>query len=128
MFSSFQVNMIVEDVEPCVSFYKDLGFAETYRSPAEGAPEHVEVRAVGLTLGVSSAKAAREHHDLDISGQGNTVQVCLWCDDVDAAVARMVQAGARTVREPRDFQGGRLRNAWVRDPANNTVQVVQQRW
>jgi hypothetical protein len=26
IFSSFQVNMIVEDVEPCVSFYKVIGF------------------------------------------------------------------------------------------------------
>ena len=127
MFSDFQVNMIVADVEPCVAFYKAIGFAETYRTPAEGAAEHVEVRTIGLTLGISSATAAREVHELDTSGAGDAVQVCLWCHDVDIAFARMLQAGARAVREPRDFQGGRLRNGWVRDPANNLVEVVQQR-
>ncbi len=128
MFSNFQVNMLVEDVEPCVSFYKAIGFEETYRSPAEGAAKHVEVRTLDLTLGISSMTAAREDHGLDVSGAGNAVQVCLWCDDVDAAYERMLQAGARAAREPRDFQGGRLRNAWVLDPANNLVQLVQQRW
>ncbi|HEU5438408.1 MAG TPA: VOC family protein [Ktedonobacterales bacterium] len=127
MFLNFQINMIVEDVEPCVSFYKAIGFEETYRTPAEGAPEHVEVRALGLTLGISSVAAAREAHGLDVSGEGNAVQVCLWCHDVDAAFARMLQAGARAIREPRDFQDGRLRNGWVLDPANNLLEVVQQR-
>ncbi len=126
MFVSFQINMIVEDVEPCVSFYKAIGFEETYRTPAEGAAEHVEVRALGLTLGISSAAAAREVHELHLPGTGNAVQVCLWCHDVDAAFARMLHAGARAVREPRDFQGGRLRNGWVLDPANNVVEIVQQ--
>jgi catechol 2,3-dioxygenase-like lactoylglutathione lyase family enzyme len=127
VFSNFQVNMIVEDVEPCVTFYKALGFEETYRTPAEGPAEHVEVRSIGLTLGVSSATAARDAHGLDVSA-GNAVQVCLWCDDVDAAVERMLQVGARVARDPRDFQDGRLRNAWVLDPANNLVTVVHERW
>ena len=127
MFVNFQINMVVENVEPCVSFYKALGFEETYRTPAEGAAEHVEVRALGLTLGISSAVAAREVHGLDVSGAGNAVQVCLWCHDVDSGFARMLQAGARAVREPHNFQGGRLRNGWVLDPANNLVEVVQQR-
>ena len=127
MFVNFQVNLIVEHVEPCVAFYKALGFDETYRTPAEGAPEHVEVRALDLTLGVSSARAAREGHGIDVSGAGNAVQLCLWCADVDAAFATMLQAGAHAVREPQDFQGGRLRNGWVRDPANNLVEVVQRR-
>lgn len=127
MFLNFQINMIVEDVEPCVSFYKAIGFEETYRTPAEGAAEHVEARALGLTLGISSVTAAREVHGLDVSGEGNAVQVCLWCHDVDAAFARMLQAGARAIREPRDFQDGRLRNGWVLDPANNLLEVVQQR-
>ena len=126
MFLNFQINMIVEDVEPCVSFYTAIGFEETYRTPVEGAAEHVEVRALGLTLGISSMTAAREVHGLDVSSEGNAVQVCLWCHDVDAAFERMLQAGARAVREPRDFQGGRLRNGWVLDPANNLIEVVQR--
>ena len=128
MFVDFQVNMIVEDVEPCVAFYKAIGFEETYRTPREGAAMHVEVRAVGLTLGVSSATAARDDHGLRVPLEGNAVQVCLWCDDVDAAFEKILQACACAVREPQDFQSGRLRNGWVRDPANHLVEVVQQRW
>jgi catechol 2,3-dioxygenase-like lactoylglutathione lyase family enzyme len=127
MFSNFQINMLVEDVEPCVSFYKSIGFEETYRTPAEGAPEHVEVRTLGLTLGIASVTAARDIHGLHVSGKGNAMEVCLWCPDVDAAFARMLQAGARAVREPHDFQDGRLRTGWVLDPANNLVEVVQRR-
>ena len=128
MFKHFQINMIVADVDPCVAFYQALGFEETYRTPAEGVPEHVEVRANGLTLGISSVTAAHEAHGLDVSGAGNAVQVCLWCDDVDAAFAAMLRAGGQAVREPRDFQDGRLRNGWVRDPGGNLVEFVQQRW
>ncbi len=127
MFMNFQVNMVVEDVEPCVSFYKALGFEQTFRVPAEGAADFVEVRALGLTLGIGSVATAREVHGLHVSGAGNAVQVCLWCSDVDAAFDRMLHAGARAVREPQDFQGGRLRNGWVLDPANNLVEVVQRR-
>lgn len=127
MFVGFQINMLVEDVEPCVSFYKAIGFEETYRTPAVGAAEHVEVRALGLTLGISSIAAAREIHALHMSTAGNAVHVCLWCDDVDAAYARMLQAGARVARELHDFQGGRLRNGWLLDPPNNLVEVVQRR-
>jgi catechol 2,3-dioxygenase-like lactoylglutathione lyase family enzyme len=125
MFSGFQINMFVEEVEPCVSFYTAIGFEETYRTPAEGAAEHVEVRTLGLTLGIASVTAAREVHGLQLSSEGNAMEVCLWCDDVDAAFERMLQAGARAVREPHDFQGGRLRTGWVCDPANNLVEVVQ---
>ena len=127
MFQNFQVNTIVPDVEPCVAFYLALGFAETYRFPAEGIPEHVEVRANGLTLGISSAAAAQEVHDLAIGDGGNAVHLCLWCDDIDATYAAMLAAGGRTFREPRDFQDGRLRNGWVRDPGGNLVELVEQR-
>jgi catechol 2,3-dioxygenase-like lactoylglutathione lyase family enzyme len=127
VFSGFQINMFVEDVEPCVSFYKAIGFEETYRTPAEGTAEHVEVRTLGLTLGIASVTAARDVHGLHVSSEGNAMEVCLWCDDVDAAFERMLQAGARAARQPHDFQGGRLRTGWVLDPANNLVEVVQQR-
>jgi uncharacterized glyoxalase superfamily protein PhnB len=131
MFTNFQINMLVEDaqMEPCVAFYKALGFEETYRTPLEGVAEHVEVRLLrlGLTLGISSVTAAQAVHELHVSGQGNAAQMCLWCEDVDAAYDMMLQAGACPMRTPRDFQRGRLRNGWALDPANNLIEVVQQR-
>jgi uncharacterized glyoxalase superfamily protein PhnB len=126
MFLTFQIHMFVEDVEPCVSFYTAIGFEETYRTPAEGAAAHVEVRALGLTLGISSVAAARDVHGLHVAGEGNAMGVLLWCDDVDATFESMLQAGARAVQEPHDFQNGRLRTGWVLDPAGHLVEVVQQ--
>ncbi|HTY71893.1 MAG TPA: VOC family protein [Actinomycetes bacterium] len=127
MFSGFQINMFVDDVEPCVSFYRGIGFEETYRTPREGVPEHVEVRSLGLTLGIASVAAAHDVHGLDVSSEGNAMEVCLWCDDADAAYQLMLRAGGRPLRAPEDFQAGRLRTAWVLDPADNLVEVVQQR-
>ena len=46
-----------------LAMLKAIGFEETYRTPAEGAPEHVEVRALGLTLGIASVVAARDVHE-----------------------------------------------------------------
>jgi hypothetical protein len=53
-------------------------------------------------------------HVLEVSSEGN-------------AVERTLQAGARAVREPHDFPGGRLRTGWVLAAADNLVEVVQQR-
>jgi hypothetical protein len=39
------VNLYTHDIEAGLHFYRDLpGFAETFRAPAEGIPEHVELR------------------------------------------------------------------------------------
>jgi predicted enzyme related to lactoylglutathione lyase len=126
MLLDFQLNVLVEDVETCVSFYKAIGFEETYRTPDVGPAEHVEVRAIGLTLGISAISAARDLHGIDVATDGNAVQLCLWCADIDATFEQMLRLGAQAVRSPRDFRGGRLRNAWLRDPGNNVLQLVQR--
>jgi catechol 2,3-dioxygenase-like lactoylglutathione lyase family enzyme len=127
MFQAFQVNAIVQDMAPCVAFYAALGFVETYRFPDEVIPEHVEVRANGLTLGISSVDAAREVHGLAITGAADDVHICLWCADIDTAYATNFAAGSRMVREPQDIQDGRLRSGLVRDPGGNLVELVEQR-
>jgi predicted enzyme related to lactoylglutathione lyase len=85
------------------------------------------VRANGLTLGISSVDAAREVHGLAIAGAADAVHSCLWCPDIDTAYATILAAGSRMVREPQDFQDGRLRSGWVRDPGGNLVELVEQR-
>lgn len=45
MFRDPLVNFYVKDVEVSVRFYRELfGFQETFRTPKEGAPMHVELR------------------------------------------------------------------------------------
>lgn len=52
-------------------------------------------------------------------------EVALWTDGVDAAFARLVAAGAAPLSPPHDFIG-RLRAAWVADPAGGPVQIVTE--
>ena len=127
MFSSPSVNLYVRDVEASAAFYRDhFGFAETFRTPKDGPPIHVELRLEGLVLGLASAAAAREMHGL-IAGTGPSGDVTLWTDDVDATHAALVAAGAPSLSEPHDFLDGVLRAGWVADPDGNAVQVVQRR-
>lgn len=127
MFTGFQVNMYADDVEPGVAFYAALGFEESYRYAPAGEPLHVELRDGGLTIGIASVRAARDEHGLEVSQEGAAMGIVLWCDDVDAAYGRALAAGATVLREPHDFQEGRLRVGWVTDPLGNPLELVQER-
>ena len=127
MFTAFQVNMYAEDVEPGVAFYAALGFEESYRYAPAGESLHVELRNGGLTIGIASVRAARDDHGLEVSQEGAAMEIVLWCDDVDAAYAQALAAGATAMREPHDFQEGRLRVGWVMDPLGNPLELVQER-
>ena len=127
MFTGFQVNLYADDVEPGVAFYAALGFEETYRYAPAGEPLHVELRNGGLTIGIASVQAARDEHGLEVSQEGGAMEIVLWCEDVDAAYAQALAAGATAMREPHDFQEGRLRVGWVMDPLGNPLELVQDR-
>ena len=48
MFAAGLVNLYTRDIGAGLNFYRDLlGFAETFRTPTEGIPEHVELRLNG---------------------------------------------------------------------------------
>lgn len=106
-------------------YVKALGFAETFRTPEAGPPIHVEVRLGGLILGFADSGATRAMHGLDIDAGPKRAEVALWTDDVDAAFARPVAAGARALSPPHDFIG-LLRAAWIADPDGGGVQFVQE--
>ena len=106
MFSTPQVNIYSQDVLRAVEFYRRAGFRETFRTPREEAPIHVEL-------------------DLDQPGRG--VEIALWTDDVEAAFADLVDAGARALSLPHDWLGGTIRVAWVADPDDNPVELVERR-
>lgn len=128
MFRDPQVNYYVSDVEESLNFYVDLlGFEETFRTPVEGPPEHVELKLGGLILGLASNESAKNTHGLTTGGGNPRAEVCLWTDDVDAAYSMLVAKGIPSLSEPHDFLGGRLRAAWLADPDGNPVQLVTKR-
>jgi catechol 2,3-dioxygenase-like lactoylglutathione lyase family enzyme len=128
MFSAPQVNVYSNDVARGVAFYRELGFEETFRTPREGDPIHVELELDGFKLGVASVASARADHglDLDLGSPGRGMEIALWVDDCDAAFSRLLEAGARPLSEPHDWLES-LRVAWIADLDDNPVELVQRR-
>lgn len=124
-FATPMINLYSRDLARAVSFYASLGFVETFRTPASGPPEHVELELDGFKLGVATVEAARTH-DLRPSGEGRWIEIVLWTDDTDEAVRALTAGGAPLLSPPHDFLDGSLRSAWIADPDGNPIQLVQQ--
>ena len=60
MYRSPQINLYVADVPRSVGFYERLGFAETFRTPSEGAPIHVELVLDGFKIDPIELVQARD--------------------------------------------------------------------
>ncbi len=125
-FSAPMINLYSRDLARAVAFYSELGFVETFRTPASGEPEHIQLKLDGFTLGIATIEAAREHHGLRPGGEAHWIEIVLWTDDTDAAVKALVAQGAPLLTPAHDFLEGRLRAAWIADPDGNPVQLVQR--
>jgi catechol 2,3-dioxygenase-like lactoylglutathione lyase family enzyme len=126
-FKEPMINLYSRDLPRAVAFYCDLGFLETFRTPASGDPVHVELALDGFTLGVATVEAAREHHGLSPKGEGRWIEIVVWTDDTDAAVSALTAKGAPVLSPAHDFLDGQLRSAWVADPDGNPIQLVQRK-
>jgi catechol 2,3-dioxygenase-like lactoylglutathione lyase family enzyme len=120
-FTDPQVNLYSADIERSVRFYRDvLGFVETFRTPKEGVPEHVELHLGSLTLGVATFDALERHHGIH-SGRGPPrVELALFTDDVDGAYGWCTSHRTPSLNPPQDF-GGYIHNAIVGDPDGNPI-------
>ena len=121
------INLYSRDLARAAAFYSELGFVETFRTPASGEPSHVQLKLDEFSLGIATVEAAREHHGLRPEGDGRWIEIVVWTDDADAAVSALVAKGAPVLSPAHDFLGGRLRAAWVADPDGNPIQLVQRR-
>ena len=119
------INLYSRDLSRAAAFYSELGFVETFRTPASGEPVHVELKLDGFTLGIATIEAAKEHHNLRAGGEGRWIEIVLWTDDTDAALNALVAKGAPLLSPVHDFLDGKLRAAWIADPDGNPIQLVQ---
>lgn len=126
-FSSPMINLYSRDLARAASFYAGLGFVETFRTPASGPPEHIELQLSGFTLGIATVEAAREHQGLRPDGDGRWIEIVVWTDDTDGAVNALTARGAPLLSPAHDFLEGRLRSAWIADPDGNPIQLVQRK-
>jgi lactoylglutathione lyase len=124
MFTAGLVNLYTRDTEAGLRFYRDLlGFTETFRTPAEGIPEHVELRLGGFTVGLGTVEAARKVHGVEAAPGSPAMVLVVWTGDVEAACAELTAAGVPLVQPPHDT-GNSNRNALLRDPDGNLVEIV----
>lgn len=127
MFTSPLVNLYTRDIEAGLRFYRDLlGFTETFRTPSEGVPSHVELRLDGFTVGLGTVEAARRVHGVEAEPGSPAMVLVVWTDDVDRAYQALVAAGVPAVQPPHDT-GNNNRNALLRDPDGNLVEIVAKR-
>jgi lactoylglutathione lyase len=126
VFATGFVNLYTADIEAGIRFYCDLlGFRETFRTPKEGVPEHVEFALEGFKLGLGTVEAAKRVHGVDSTPGEPAGVIVVWCDDVDAEFERLTAAGVLSVQEPH-ATGEANRNALLRDPDGNLVEIVSK--
>jgi len=124
MFATAFVNLYTADIEAGLRFYCDLlGFKETFRTPREGIPEHVELTLNGFGLGLGTVQAAKRVHGVDASPGSPAMVLVVWTDDVDSAFEQLKAAGVPVV-QPLHNTGNNNRNALLRDPDGNLVEIV----
>ncbi len=123
-FTNHVFNIYTRDIDKALRFYHDLlRTTETFRTPKQGAPDHVEMELGPLNLAVSTLDALQRHHGYSGGGGPPRGEVVLWVSDVDTALSWFNAQGAPTLSPPHDF-AGTLRGAWVADPDGNPVQLV----
>jgi lactoylglutathione lyase len=127
VFRNGFVNLYTNDIEASLRFYRDLlGFEETFRAPKDGPLEHVELVLNGFALGLGTVEAAKRVHGIDSSPGRPAMVIVIWADDCDAAFGRLESAGAPVLQPPHDT-GNKNRNALLRDPDGNLVEIVSKR-
>jgi len=124
-FTAPEVILFSGDVERAAEFYKRLGFAETFRVPQEGAPIHVDLQLDGYKIGFASIDSARQDHGLNPVTSGQRATVTLWTQDTARAYQALTALGVPGLAAPSVWLG-RLLIAWVQDPDEHPVQLVQR--
>lgn len=123
-----QVRLIVSDFAGMFAYYRDvIGLKPMFPEPnppyAAFVPElgsslclHDRADLATATGGEVSAEAPADKTDRSM--------VALRVDDIDAYLAEVTERGGVVVAGPIDF-GGRTRNAYLRDPEGNLLEIQQ---
>jgi lactoylglutathione lyase len=121
-FTSVMTNLYTADVERSAAFYRDqLGGTETFRLPGL----HVEVRIGAVTVAVSSRDEVGKQ-GLPAPSAGHPMELVVWCDSADDAVAALRASGVPVLVEPGGGHVSGLRRAYVTDPDGNWIAVVSK--
>jgi len=117
---------LTDDMAGITAFYRDLlGFTEAYRFPPSplDEPEFVVLSLGAAQFGFGRAGSIPLHGRMRSLETGNRVEVCVYTDNVDLAVAFLREEGVPVLFEPADQPWGE-RAAYVSDPDGNPVLIV----
>jgi lactoylglutathione lyase len=105
------------NLDRALGFYRDLlGGVVTYRFPPEGPPVYVGLEIGKSHLGIGEDPAAQPNP---------AVELCVYADDMDAAMALLRAGGVRVIDEPVDQPWGESM-ARVADPDGNRVVIMMR--
>jgi catechol 2,3-dioxygenase-like lactoylglutathione lyase family enzyme len=121
------INIYSHDLERLGAFYQRLGFSESFRTPKQGEPAHIELTLGQFTIGLATVDSAISVHGLQPDLDGRPIELVFRTDNTDRDYERLTADGAPSLSAPHDFLAGRLRSAWIADPDGNPIQLVQQR-
>ncbi|MCC9177304.1 VOC family protein [Arthrobacter sp. zg-Y750] len=123
-----QIILFVADTEGAARFYAALGFVEKFRAAGpDSTPFKIEMSLEGFELGLALPGPAAQEHKLTPVAKSHRACLTLWTDDVAAAYATALNAGAKDLEGPHPFLDGRLRVAFVEDPDGHPLQFVERR-
>ncbi|RKR90867.1 lactoylglutathione lyase [Micromonospora pisi] len=118
--------ILSDDLVRLTAFYRErLGFTESYRFPesSSGSPEFVVLALDSMQFAFGRADGNGLHGLPRGADNGRRIEVCVYTDDVDEAVAELRLAGVPVLFEPTD-QPWHERAAYVADPDGNPVLIV----
>lgn len=123
-FDTFPI-VYTADLTEALEFYRDLlGFEVTYRFPAEGTGDPQFVALNGIALAATS-EGQIGTHGWPIAPHSGGFELCVYTDDVDAAVEELRSHGVLILTEPAD-QPWNERMAYVADPDDHPVMICQK--
>ena len=122
-----QIRIIVDDFPAVAAYYRDvIGLKPQFEHLLE--PPYTAFKPEqGSSLCLHArADLARMLGDgvLEDAPSGDAALVSLRVDDLDAYLAEVTGRGAQVVAGPVTF-GGRTRNAYLRDPEGNLIELQQ---
>jgi lactoylglutathione lyase len=118
----------VSDLARSLVFYRDLlGGVINYRFPEQGEPAFVTLtlgESSEVGLGAITGPGEALHGEPLRPATGHRIELCVYVDDVDAAVRGARDAGFTVMLEPKDQPWGE-RIAYLRDPDGNMVMLAR---
>jgi lactoylglutathione lyase len=114
----------VLDLERAVSFYTELGFAESGRVPIgdEATNVFMGLPGDGARLELTYNHDRSEPYDIG-EGYGH---IALRVDDLDGTLERLAAAGIEPEKPPYRVREGGSRLCFVRDPDGYRIELIER--